>query len=99
MCEQPHPLAVALRDQPVALVLDLMDPFRPVGTLAALVGMHGSNGELGIIASSRPRLKTKLREGKSRTPDRRVLNFLYAVRISARTSATVGDCEFGNARV
>ena len=34
--EQPHTLAVALHDQPVAVVFDLVDPFRPVGNLCRL---------------------------------------------------------------
>ena len=44
--EQPHALALALNDQPVAVVLDFVDPFRPVGTLVPRVGMQGSNADL-----------------------------------------------------
>ena len=33
--EQPHALAVALDDQAVAVVLDFVDPFRPVGDFGA----------------------------------------------------------------
>jgi len=40
--EQPHPVAFALNDQAIAVVLDLVDPFRPVGDFrfAPLVGMQ-----------------------------------------------------------
>ena len=44
--EQPHALAVALDDQAVAVVLDLMDPFRAVRDLGPRVGMQGSNADL-----------------------------------------------------
>jgi len=44
--EQPHPFGVALDDQAIAVVLDFVDPLRS-GTLAPLVGMQGSNGDLG----------------------------------------------------
>ena len=46
--EQPHALAVALNDQAIAVVLDFVDPFRPVRNFGALVGMQGSNGDLGM---------------------------------------------------
>ena len=46
---KPHPLAVALDDQAVAVVLDFVDPFRAVGNLTALVGMQGSNAFLSMI--------------------------------------------------
>ena len=34
--EQPHALAVALNDQPIAVMLDFVDPFRPVGDFRRL---------------------------------------------------------------
>jgi hypothetical protein len=43
--EQPHAVAVALNDQAIAVVLDLADPF---GAVRNLLGMQGSNGDLGM---------------------------------------------------
>ena len=46
--EQAHALAVALDDQAVAVVLDFVDPPGWSGTVAALVGMQGSKGDLSM---------------------------------------------------
>jgi hypothetical protein len=40
--EQPHSLALAAYDQPIAVVFDLMHPVGPEGGLAARVGMQAS---------------------------------------------------------
>jgi len=39
--EQPHPPAVALDDQAIAVVFDFVEPFRPVGDLRCLVRNAG----------------------------------------------------------
>ena len=44
--EQPHALAVALDDQAIAIMLDLVDPSVPVGTFVPRVGMQGSKMDL-----------------------------------------------------
>ena len=47
--EQPHPFAVTLHDQAIAIVFDSRGSI-PDGQdpLAALVGMQGSKGDLGM---------------------------------------------------
>ena len=34
--EQPHPLALALNDQAIAVMLDFVDPLRPIGNFRRL---------------------------------------------------------------
>ena len=46
--EQPDALAVALDDQAVAVVLDFVDPFRPVRHLGAAGRHAGSNVDFRI---------------------------------------------------
>ena len=46
-CEQPHPVAVALDDQAVVVVLDLVPSLRPFGNL----GPSGGNTGLNILLS------------------------------------------------
>ena len=46
--EQPHALAVALDDQAIAVVLDFVDPVRPVGNLAP--PWSGCRARTGIFA-------------------------------------------------
>jgi len=46
--EQPHALALALDDQAVTVVLDFVQHSGRSGTSAALVGMQGSNVDLGM---------------------------------------------------
>ena len=43
---QPHALAVALDDQAVAVMLDFVDPFRPVRNLRSARRDAGSNADL-----------------------------------------------------
>ena len=41
--DQPHAVAVALDQQAVAVILDLVEPIRGAGTLMPRVGMQNSN--------------------------------------------------------
>jgi len=40
--EEPDALSFTLNDQPVAVHIHFVQPFRPIGTLVPRVGMHGS---------------------------------------------------------
>ena len=42
---QAHALAIALNDQPIAVVFDFVNPFRPVRDFVPRVGMQGSKFE------------------------------------------------------
>ena len=46
--EQPHAPAVALDDQSISVVLNLVDQSFPAGTVVPRVGMQGSNGDLSM---------------------------------------------------
>ena len=48
--EQAHAFALALDDQAIAVVLDFVDPFRPVRDLGPRVGMQGSNATVRMVA-------------------------------------------------
>ena len=48
--EQAHAFAVALDDQAIAVVLDLVIHSRRLGTLVPRVGMQGSNATVRMVA-------------------------------------------------
>ena len=48
--EQAHAFAVALDDQAIAVVLDLVNPFPPVRDFGPARGMQGSNANVRMVA-------------------------------------------------
>ena len=52
--EQPNALAVALNDQAIAVVLDLVNPFRPVRNLGAAGRNAGLERDLGMRVACGP---------------------------------------------
>ena len=72
--EQPHPLAVALNDQAIAVVLDFVDPFRPVRNFRRLgrnAGFERGFGHAGYLGAAHPRRHPLSRSARAldRLPD------------------------------
>ena len=51
---QPHAVAIALDDQAIAVVLDLVNPVRPVRNRRATCRDAGSNADLGMRVACGP---------------------------------------------